>query len=87
MANPTVTRALEVETAMYNTITTLKPLLPSNIYTENNFVIHFCWDNFDINEETPSGMRTTHSTHGIVIQEVTEVDQTREVGPIGFLHF
>ena len=29
-----------------------------------------CWDNFDINEETPSGAGTTHTTHGIVIQEV-----------------
>ena len=29
-----------------------------------------CWDNFDINEETPSGAGTTHTTYGIVIQEV-----------------
>ena len=76
------TRTLEVETAMCNTITASKSLLPSNISTENNSVIHFCWDNFGLNEETPSGMGTTHSTHGIVIQEVTEVDQTRDVAPI-----
>ena len=31
---------------------------------------HTCSDNFDINEETPSGAGTTHSTHGIIIQEL-----------------
>ena len=76
------TRTLEVETAMCTTITASKSLLPSNISTENNSVIHFCWDNFDLNKETPSGMSTTHSTHGIVIQEVTKVDQPRDVAPI-----
>ena len=29
-----------------------------------------CWDNFDLTEETPSGAGTTHTTHGIVIQEM-----------------
>ena len=29
----------------------------------------FCWDNFDLCEETSSGSGTTHSTHGIIIQE------------------
>ena len=37
---------------------------------KTTLVIHFCWDNFDLNEETPSSTGTTHSTHGIVIQEV-----------------
>ena len=45
-------------------------VLPVNISTENNVVLHLCWDNFDLNEETPSGSGTTHSTHGIAIQEV-----------------
>ena len=66
---------------MCNTITASKSVLPSNISTENNSVIHFCWDNFDLNEETPSGTGTTYSTRGIVIQELTGVDQTRSVGP------
>ena len=29
-----------------------------------------CWDNFDLTEETPSGAGTTHTAHGIVIQEM-----------------
>ena len=37
--------------------------------TVNNIVTHFCWDNFDLSEETPDGFGTTHSTHGIAIQE------------------
>ena len=45
-------------------------LPPPNIALQNNSLIHFCWDNFDLNEETPSGTGTTHSTHGIVIQDV-----------------
>jgi hypothetical protein len=43
-------------------------LLPNNISTTRKFA-HLCWDNFDINEETPSGSGTTHTTQGIVIQE------------------
>ena len=34
------------------------------------FLPIFCLDNFDLIEETLSGAGTTHSTHGIVIQEV-----------------
>ena len=29
-----------------------------------------CWDNFELTEETPSGAGTTHTAHGIVIQEM-----------------
>jgi len=43
-------------------------LFNNNIY---NAVCHTCWDNFDINEETLSGAGTTHTTHGIVIQELS----------------
>ena len=64
------TRTLEVETAICCSITENVSDLPPNISLQNNSVIHFCWDNFDLNEETPSGTGTTHSTHGIVIQEV-----------------
>ena len=34
-----------------------------NISLQNNSVIHFCWDNFDLNEETLSGIGTIHPTH------------------------
>ena len=47
-------------------------------------MIHFCWDNFDLNEETPSGTGTTHSTHGIVIQNVANDagSMTTEITPV-----
>ena len=48
----------------------LDSILPSNIIPEQNMFAHSCCDNFDINEETPSGAGTTHSTHGIVVQEI-----------------
>ena len=64
------TRTLELETAMCSSITADDSVLSPNISLQTNSVIHFCWDNFDLNEETPSGSGTTHSTHGIVIQEV-----------------
>ena len=61
---------MEFETAVCTQITIQNTILPSNIHSENNQVSHFCWDNFDINEQTSSGSGTTHSTHGIVIQQV-----------------
>ena len=39
------------------------------MFNVENVFTHFCWDNFDLNEETPTGIGTTHSTHGIAIQE------------------
>jgi len=62
---------LELETAMANQVKIQDLVLPANISPTDNKVVHLCWDNFDINEETPSGAGTTHSTHGIVIQELT----------------
>ena len=64
---------LELETAMAQQVTQQDSILPSNITPALNKVSHLCWDNFDINEETPSGTGTTHVTHGILIQEVLEV--------------
>ena len=64
------TRTLELETALCNSVTARTSLLPAGISTEHNEIIHFCWDNFDLNEETPSGSGTTHTAHGIAIQEV-----------------
>ena len=43
--------------------------LPAELLNVKKIVTHFCWDSFDLNEETPDGHETTHSTHGIAIQE------------------
>lgn len=61
---------LELETAMCDTVVQSPTNLSVGITKQANIVLQFCWDNFDLNEETPSGKETTHSTHGIVIQEV-----------------
>ena len=53
-------------------VTTSESALPPNITPDNNFVLHLCWNNFDLNEETAPGSGTTHSTHGIIIQEVAD---------------
>ena len=66
-------KVLELETAMCNSVIASETDLPRNISKENNRVLHYCWDNFDLNEETPSGAGTTHSTHGIAIQEMQDV--------------
>ena len=60
-------------------------VLPGNISVTGNVVSHTCWDNFDLNEETPSGAGTTHSTHGIVIQELAvncDVDVRKSAQPV-----
>ena len=56
---------LELETAMADLVIFEDNLLPSNISLSQNRVCHFCFDNFDMVEETSSGAGTTHSTHGI----------------------
>lgn len=64
---------LELETAVANQVQQQSSVIPSCISQIGNKVCYLCWDNFDINEETPSGAGTTHTTHGIVIQEITDV--------------
>ena len=78
------TRTLEFVTAMCSSFTANDSVLPPNISLQNKSVIHFCWDNFDLNEETPSGTGTTHSTHGIAIQEVASGTEfiTTEMDPV-----
>ncbi|KAK3776113.1 hypothetical protein RRG08_046780 [Elysia crispata] len=61
---------LELETAMCDAVVQSPTNIPAGVVKDENIVTQFCWDNFDMNEETPSGAGTTHSTHGIVIQEV-----------------
>jgi len=56
------TQVLEVETAMANQVQMMDSILPSDIIPAVNKVSHVCWDNFDINEKTPSGAGTTHTT-------------------------
>lgn len=63
------TQVLELETAMCNSVVSSDSIIPKSIVPEQNIVTHLCWDNFDLNEETPSGSGTTHSAHGIIIQE------------------
>ena len=62
---------LELETAVCHNNTQSTSLLPVSGSADSYVVTHFCWDNFDLREETVSGSGTTHSTHGIVIQEVS----------------
>ena len=61
---------LELETAMCDAVVQSPTNIPAGVVKDENIVTQFCWDNFDMNEETPSGAGTTNSTHGIVIQEV-----------------
>ena len=58
-------RTLEMETAMCNSVTSSESVLPS-ISRDNEAVIHLCYDNFDLDEETLSGSGTTHSTHELL---------------------
>ena len=62
---------LELETAMCDSVKENVSNLPTGA-AKQAVITNFCWDNFDILEETPSGLGTTHSTHGIIIQETLE---------------
>lgn len=37
-----------------------------------NHLSNICWDNIDLNEETPSGLGKKQSTHCITIQEISD---------------
>ena len=45
-------RTLELETATCKSILSSNTYLPPSISTESNKIVYFCWDNFDLNEET-----------------------------------
>lgn len=49
------TWTMKLETAMCNAVTASESALPPNISPYNNSMLHLCWDNFDLNEETASG--------------------------------
>ena len=61
---------LELETALCSSIEQRQSAIPPSIVPDQNSFIHLCRDNFDLTEETPSGAGTTHTEHGIVIQEM-----------------
>ena len=61
---------LELETAMCSSIEQRQSATPPSVVPDQNSFIHLCWDNFDLTEKTPSGASTTHTAHGIVIQEM-----------------
>ena len=63
---------LELETAMCKDIDERETILPLSVRPDRNIVTHLCWDNFDLNEATPFGAGTTHTAHGLIIQEVSE---------------
>jgi len=65
-------KVLELEKALAMQVQLTEDDIPTNISRTGNVVSHLCWDNFDLMEETPSGKGTTHSTHGIVIQEACQ---------------
>jgi hypothetical protein len=65
------TKLVDLEDALAVQVQKSGDLLPTNISSEQNRFCHFCWDNFDLLEETPSGSGTSHYTHGIAIQEVS----------------
>ena len=62
---------LELETATCNNGVERSGFIPPTITPINNAVVHLCWDNFYLNEETPSGSGATHTAHGIIIHEVS----------------
>ena len=51
---------LELETAVCHNNTQSTSLLPVSVSADNYVATHFCWDNFDLLEETVSGSGTTH---------------------------
>ena len=72
---------LELETAMCRDIEERDSLIPLAILPHQNIVTHFCWDNFDLLEETPSGAGTTHTAHGLIIQETKSTTDTPDEPP------
>ena len=61
---------LELETGMAHQVKCRDSVLSYNISATGNLVANLCWDNFDLNEETTSGLGTTYSTYDILIQKV-----------------
>ena len=75
-------RVLELETSMYKATDEREGVIPSTISPNRNAVTHLCRDNFNLKEETSSGAGTTHTAHGIIIQEVSENTENNTVTPM-----
>lgn len=65
-------KILELQTAIAEQIILSDNVLPHSVLHSSNRFTHYCWDNFDLLEETPTGSGTTHSVHGICLQEQEE---------------
>ena len=65
-------KILELQTAIAEHIILSDNVLPHSVLQSSNRFTHYCWDNFDLLEETPTGSGTTHSVHGICLQEQEE---------------
>ena len=77
-------RVIELETAMCKAKDERQGVIPSTISPNRNLVTHLCWDNLDLTEETPSGASTTHTAHGIIIQEVSTAKENISESPEEF---
>ena len=77
-------RVIELETAISKAIDERQGVIPSTISPNRNLVPHLCWDNFDLTEESPSGAGTTHTAHGIIIQEVSTIKENISESPEEF---
>ena len=78
-------QSLELETARAKQVSSTDTVLPTNMSTTQNVVSHLRWDNFDINEETPSGPGTIYTTRGIVVQEVKSSSTELVTGAVRLL--
>lgn len=77
-------RVIELETARCKAIDERQSVIPSTISPNRNLVTHLCWDKFDFTEETPSGAGTTHTAHGIIIQDVSTAKENISESPEEF---
>lgn len=67
---------LELETAMCDSITDKVGILPRCRGKAAKLRIS-CWNNFDLREETPAEAGITHSTHEVIIQELSNSTDSR----------
>ena len=74
-------RVLEALTAIYVQTKESQGPLPPNIAAEQSELVHFWFDNFDLQEEMPSGKGTTHTTHGLLCQEKSMPSQITKNTP------
>ncbi|GFR70311.1 hypothetical protein ElyMa_002069900 [Elysia marginata] len=68
---------LELETTKCDSVNECSTNLPSGALAHPKLT-NFFWHNFDLIEETADGSGTTHSTHGIMIQEIKEGNMERK---------